>query len=392
MTTTFPLPTLGATIDSTGVHSPTYSDIYQSLIASYQGIYGSDIYVPADSQDGQALAVHAKAIYDTNQNIIAVYNSWSPSTAQGAALSSVVKINGIKRNSYSYSTVDLLIVGQAGAKISSGVAFDGTYKWSLPTNVIIPVGGSITVSAACQTAGAISAVANSINRIYTPTFGWQSVNNPLAAVPGAPVEDDPTLRARQTVSTAIPSRTVIDGITGAILNITGVTACVAHENDTKTTDSSGVPGNSIAMIVNGGDPIAIATVISNKKTPGSTTYGTTTEVVTNASGVPVTINFYRPTIVNVLVAITIKALTGYVSTTGTAVQAAIASYINSLGIGGGNGKNVSYDGVYSAAKSVTNGNTFSIQSLAITGGTPDLAILFNQLPSCTSSNVTLTVV
>lgn len=47
-----------------------------------------------------------------------VYNAFSPSTAQGAGLSSVVKINGIRRKTASYSTVDLRIVGQVGTIVT----------------------------------------------------------------------------------------------------------------------------------------------------------------------------------------------------------------------------------------------------------------------------------
>jgi len=392
MATTYPLGTLACTIDANGISCPSYNDIYQSLIAHMQAIYGSDIYVAADSQDGQMLAVVAQAIYDSNMAAVDAYNSFSPQTAQGAALSSRVKVNGLQRNSSGFSTVDLDIVGQAGTLITNGIASDGTYQWALPASVTIPTGGSITVQATCTTAGAVNAVAGSITQISTPTRGWQSVNNASAAVPGAAVEDDATLRARQAVSTALPSQTVLDGLVGAVSNVTGVTALKAYENDTDTTDANGIPPHSVSLVIEGGDPVVVATTIANKKTPGAGTYGTTSEIVTGVSGVPTAIKFYRPSALAVTVSMTIKALTGYVATTGDAAIQAIVDYVNGLGIGGGNGDAVEYDAMLAAAKSVNFSDTFNIQSLSITGGSPDLAVAFNELPGMATTDVSLTTV
>jgi uncharacterized phage protein gp47/JayE len=111
-----------------------------------------------------------------------------------------------------------------------------------------------------------------INQIATPARGWQSVTNPADAAEGAPVEKDPVLRQRQTVSTALPSLTVLDGIIGAVANVPGVTRYVAYENDTSAADANGIPSHSISLVVEGGDATAIANAIAAKKTPGSGTY------------------------------------------------------------------------------------------------------------------------
>jgi hypothetical protein len=83
--TTYPLPTLAATVTDAGISAPPYADILLSLQASYRSIFGSDIYIDADSQDGQWLAIIAAAVNDCNAATIAAYNSRSPATAQGAA-------------------------------------------------------------------------------------------------------------------------------------------------------------------------------------------------------------------------------------------------------------------------------------------------------------------
>ena len=97
MATTYPLPTLACTISAAGISAPQYSDILASLQASAQLIFGSDVYLQPDSQDGQLLAVFAQAMYDANMATIAAYNSFSPATAVGVGLSNAVRINNIKR-------------------------------------------------------------------------------------------------------------------------------------------------------------------------------------------------------------------------------------------------------------------------------------------------------
>lgn len=389
---TYPLATLAAQVTSTGISAPSYNDILSSLTASFQGIYGSDAYLAPDSQDGQLLAVVAQAIYDCNQTAIAVYNQFSPQTAQGAGLSSVVKINGLNRLVPTNSTAVGNVVGTAGTTITNGVVKDiNGNLWNLPASVTIPTGGSIAVTVTAQSAGAINAAIGDINTINTPTRGWQSFSNTSAATPGNPTESDATLRARQTVSTALPSQAIVDGIAAALGNVTGIEQYRVYENPTSTTDSNGAPAHCIYPVVYGGNVTDIAAAINVKKPPGTVTYGTTSVSVTNATGLPVSINFYEATVVTVPVAITIKALTGYVSTTGDAIIAAIVAYINALGIGGGLSNSVEQTGIIAAAKNIAFGTTFNITSVAITGGSPDLAIAFNDLPMCATANVTLTV-
>src|SRR5688572_6254967 len=99
-----PLATLAATIAADGISAPTYEQILASLQESMRTVFGPDIYIEADSQDGQFLAILAQMIHDGNQADIATFNAFSPTYAQGIGLSSVVKINGIRRRASSFST------------------------------------------------------------------------------------------------------------------------------------------------------------------------------------------------------------------------------------------------------------------------------------------------
>lgn len=321
-------------VDATGLHTPDYPTTLAYYTAATQAIFGSDIYLGPDSQDGQYISIFALSAFDCCQVAQAVYNSYSPLTAVGQALSTQVKINGIARDVATYSSVDLYLVGQVGTTITNGIALDTlNQQWLLPATVIIPLSGDVTVTATAQNAGAVTAAPNTVTTIFTPTLGWQTVNNPAASVAGAPVETDAELRIRQTLSVAQPALTVFESTVGFVASVPGVTRFQGYENDTNVTDANGIPPHSIAIVAEGGDSVAIAQAIWDKKTPGTGTYGTTSETIYDIYGIPDVINFFRPTVATIGVQINITPLAGFASTTVALIQASVASYINSLPIG-----------------------------------------------------------
>lgn len=380
----YPLPTLAAQITAAGVSAPSYADILASLQASYQAIFGSDVNLDPSTQDGQWLAVLAQGYHDCNSAVIAAYNQFSPATAVGAGLSSVVKTNGIAREAATNSTADLTITGTVGTVITNGVVGDTNgNQWALPASVTIPSSGSIIVTATCETAGAVSASAGTITNILNPTLGWQSATNAANATVGVAAETDSALRQRQGKSTSLPAQTPLDAIVAAVANVTGVTRYAPYENDSAATDSNGLPPHSISLVVEGGDTTAIATAIGSK-TLGCATYGTTSTQILDPKGVPKTVNFYRPTEMRLIVNLTLTPLTGYVSTTKPLIAEAIAAWVNGLSIGYGGG--IAINDLMAVAKlPAPLGLTYKIEPGALQicwfGGTPaaaDLALTFNE--------------
>ncbi|WP_272693726.1 baseplate J/gp47 family protein [Providencia sp. PROV039] len=325
---------LAPVITEKGITSPDYPTILQRLQELFRQIYGNDVYLEPDSKDGQMLAIYALAIQDANNAAVTAYNSFSPSTSTGQALSNNVAINGLSRNPQSNSTVDVLITGQVGTVISNGTVKDVSGNiWSLPESVVIGTHGDVTVTAISQKAGAIIALPGEVNQIGTPTRGWQSVTNIATATPGRKVETDGDLRIRRSKSVALPSRTVLDGVIGSVSQIVGVARLAAFENDTSLTDSRGISPHSIALIVDGGDARTIAEVIALKKTPGTGTFGNIETIVTNHYGVTLPIHFSRPESVPIFVKITLEAFEGYTTLVGDKIKKAVAEYLNNLEIG-----------------------------------------------------------
>lgn len=393
------LDTLGlsATVTAEGISAPDYQTVLDTITGYFQQIYGSDAYLDPDSKDGQMVALVALAIHDANNTAISVYRSFSPATALGDALTSNVKINGITRRAATNSTVDLLLTGTVGTTITNGSVRDtNSVVWNLPATVVIGTDGTVVATATCANSGAVAAVAGSVNGINTPTRGWASVTNPLAATVGVAAETDAELRVRQSQSVALASLTPFDAVDGAIANVEGVTRHKLFENDQEVTDSNGLPPHSISAIVEGGDATEIANTIRSVKGQGVSTYGTTSVIVTDKYGNPYTIRFSRPIDVPVYVSITLKALTGYSSEVGDEIKAAVASYINSLAIG----DSVLLSRVYSPANLgvVSGGNAryYDIMELLIGRSADDVAaanlvVAYDESASCSVDNIALVV-
>lgn len=378
-------------IDATGPHIPTFDDIMNGLyIPGYQAIFGSDVYVGNDAQDVQQMGMYALALSQGLQAAQQFILNFSPATAFGAGLSSVVKINGISRDVPTSSTAVLSCVGQSGTVISNGGVRDAAGNlWNLPASVTIPLTGTVDATATCSVPGAVQASAHTINQIASPQLGWQSADNGADAAIGAPVQSDGDLRIRQGYSVSTPAQSIAEGIRGGILSLPGVAQCFIYVNETAVTDANGVTAHTVAPIVSGGDSMAIANQIYLRLTPGITSAGTVTETITDTVGTMHDVRFSPPTAVPMAVAITIKALPGYLSSTATAVAQAVSDYINALDIG----QNVSFGRLYTPANSIN--ATYSVESVMIARtGSPaaaDVTIGYNEEATCVVGSVAMTV-
>ena len=390
-------------IDATGIHVPEYTDIRDHLLSGYKRIMGTDengedIYLGEDTQDYQIISVLALAYNDAMAVLVDSYNSRSPDYAYGASLDYILPVNGIKRNLATNSKVQLFITGQAGAVLPANLQAkdQNGYVWRIPASFTIGGDGTISVSAICTTAGAIQADAGTINLINTPTAYWYSVTNPLPATPGQALESDAEARSRRAKSIGLPSRSILDGLTAALRNVAGIGRLKVFENKNSTTDSNGIPAHSICVIAEGGTDEDVASTILLKKAPGPGTYGDQEVMVPDAYGDMKAIHFYRPLTATIYPSITVKALSGWDETMIGAIKSKLASYAESVDIGGVYNISYLWSLAFSASTSVI--PAFSVQSVTakkgVSGssstGTIDLA--FNEAASCVSENVTVTVI
>lgn len=382
-------------IDASGLHIPTYNDILNQMLADARNIFGSDVYLENDSQDYQLISSMAIITFDSLQAVQHTYNARSPVTAVGSALDTVVKINGLQRKPASQSICQVQLSGVVGTVINSGVIKDSSgYLWDLPS-VVTLASNPFSSYAVCETPGNIQAAIGDLSIIQTPTYGWTGVTNAVIAEAGKAVETDAQLRARQAISTASPSQTILDGLNAGIGSVSGASRWSVYENDTNVPDVYGPddPGHSITCVVEGGTNDDVAEQIYARKGIGCYTNGTTLVEITDAYNRTIPIRFFRPTEIAIDVALTITGHAGYSTTVANAIKAAVVDYLNSLDIG----TDLAISAVQYAAMSVNTNLArpiFSINAITIckhggTPGTSDIVIDFNEVTTGSIANVTI---
>lgn len=158
--------------------------------------------------------------------------------------------------------------------------------------------------------GAIGVATGSLNEIATPVSGWDTVYNRLAGVAGARQEADPALRARRESELSTAGNTTVDAIRANILRVNAGSEDPAHEpptsckvfyNDTDFTDSNGVPPHSVEVLVQDGTTADIAQAIWDSVGAGTRTYGTRSDTVVDSEGQNQTVNWTRPSEIQIWV-------------------------------------------------------------------------------------------
>ena len=388
-------------VDSKGLHIPTYNDILEKLVASMKQIYGDDIYLDNSSPDYQLLSIFALVQADTMQTMAYAYNARSPETAIGASLDSVVKLNGIKRKAASQSTCQVKITGTPFTQILNGAVKDRAgLIWDLPSNVVIDSSGVTYTVVTCRKAGAVSALAGDITQIETPTYGWISVENEVAAVLGNAEETDAQLRERQTISTANPSQTMLAGTKGAIAALKNVSRYAVYENDTNvesvTEDNPhGLPAHSVTCVVEGGTDEDVAEAIFLNKGIGCYTHGDVVVEYTDQNDYINRIRFFRPDYKDVFVKVVIKKYTGYISSMTTKVREAVYEYLAALTIGSDVSASVLSNIIAACNPSLTK-PIFGIKELKIglskdALAAQDITIGFKEIPNPAFANIEVTL-
>lgn len=388
-------------VDSTGLHIPTYNDILEDMIAAMKQIYGDDIYLDNSSPDYQLLSIFALKQSDTLQALAYAYNARSPETAIGTSLDSVVKLNGIKRKAASQSTCQVNITGTPFTQIVDGAVRDRAgLTWDLPSSVVIDSSGTTYTVATCRTAGAVSALAGDISQIETPTYGWVSVTNEVAAVLGNAQETDAQLRERQTISTANPSQTMLDGTKGAIAALKNVSRYAVYENDTNVssvTDDNpyGLPAHSVTCVVEGGTDEDVAEAIFLHKGIGCYTNGDVVVEYTDQNDYINRVRFFRPVYKDIFVKVVIKKYTGYISTMTVKVREAVYNYLSALTIGSDVSASVLSNIITDCNPSLTK-PIFGIKELKLglsksSMAAQDIDIGFKEIPNPAYANIEVTL-
>jgi uncharacterized phage protein gp47/JayE len=379
-------------IDETGFHRTRLDEQVADLEVKARGIFGEEINLDPDSIDGQTIGILAAKFDELEQLAEDVYHSFNPQSATGHALSRLVQLNGIRRTAGRHSTDIVTAFGQKDTHIKAKSLIKSATSdvWETLQDATIPAAGEIDIPVRAQEIGAIAAPAGSINKIDSPTYGWQSVTNRKDADIGRDEESTGALRTRRRASTATPAQAVIDAIIGALLNIPEVRDADCFENDQDFPDARGQAPHSIYCVVDGGDETDIGQAIWRRKTGGTTTLGNIDTTVKDIKRNPHIIKFSRPAEVEIWISMIISPRIGYPTDAPDRIVSEILTW-------GATEQEIGEEVIYSRVFDPINKTQgFSVDSLAIGKsegmlGTENITVPFDGVARFDSARISILV-
>jgi uncharacterized phage protein gp47/JayE len=366
------------------------------LKALYRSIFGENIDLSADTQDGQLIGAWAETLSNqdmTNELLSMIIN---PNAAEKNWLSTLVKLNGIQRQGAASSTVELTFTGSNGVIIPSGTQVEETtngekFATNQPAEII---GGTATVSATALNKGPIVALSGTLTELVSQVSGIISVTNANDATLGRLEESDGSLRLRRFRSVALASTSLTDSVLAAIANLEGVINARVYENKTNATDSNGITAHSIAAVVVGGNDTEIAQTILQKMSLGGT-FGSTTVAVEDGQGNAIDINFSRPTDVDIYIEMDVRKFSSFPDGGDDLIKAAIIDYMeNNADTRLKIGDDVVYSSLFCPIMSVggLSVTDLTIGTTASPTGKVDIPIGFDEIAEFDTSRITITTV
>lgn len=400
---TVPVPTFGPN----GFILPLESDILSAVQADIAAVFGGGLNPALDTPQGQLASSFAAIIADCYSQFVALANGVDPSYASGRMQDAIGRIYFIERILPTATVAQCNCVGLSGVVIPVGAlaqATDGNI-YSCTTGGTIPISGTISLPFTCVNTGPIACPATSLSQIYQTIPGWDSISNPADGILGSVVESRVDFETRRKQSVAINANGTLSAILANVLQVPGVVDAYATENPTGSAVTIGgvsIAANSMYVAVSGGNSLAVATAIWQRKAPGCGYVGNTTVTVTDTnSGYAIpqptySVTFQVPTATPIFFLVKIANTASVPSNAATLIQNVI---INAFAGGDGGPRARIGSAIYASrfyAGIASLGSWASIISIKIgltsTPASDNLQMNINQVPVTSAADIQLTLV
>jgi len=321
-------------IVETGVIVPDTSDTRAEVESTYKGIFGDDFITDPSTPEGALITADTIGFNSVAINNATLANQINPNLGGGVFLDGVMALSDLERGAGTPSLVELDLTGVASTPIPAGSiaqTADGVQFASIDA-IVIGSGGTVSGQFQSVEVGPIGAAPNTITNIVSGIIGWETVNNPAAAIPGQTQQSDPSARTFRRQAIALQGQNTAAAVYSNARAVQGVTSVAYLENDSnasETIEGIVLAPNSVWVAVQGGADQDVAEALYKSKTPGAAWNGSTTVQVTDASSQQTqNVSFQRPTEVQIYVRVTAR-LIGATGTDPTQdIKTAIVDYAN----------------------------------------------------------------
>lgn len=389
-------------VTKNGVIVPDTADVKEQVENEFKSALGDNLSLEESTPQGRLIETETLSRKAVLENNAYMANQLNPNTSTGIFLDAACALVGVVRKSATHTEVLATVTGVAGtvipagsqAKTSAGDLFE------LVDEYTIPAGGTGTTYFQSVNEGPVACATGTLTQIVTAVFGWETINNPVAAVIGVNAESDSALRLRRTTS-IYKGTSLLKSIESAVLQVDGVLSVFAAENETngtKTIDGKNLVAHSLWVVVDGGTNQDVATAIWEHKSLGCAYNGAQEVTVYGPYHVPYTVKFDRPTYQPFTIDVTVTSpLTIDATEVEAEVKAALAAWANGEipGVDGlGLGVDVSPFEAASAITARIPGLFVNNVEVAFSGdepGTSSLDIKVYEKATLSASDITVTV-
>lgn len=389
-------------IENTGIITADTSDFLTQVQGEFQASFGADIALTPDTPQGKLITAETTSRTRVAQMMAMLANMINPNQSGGVFLDAICAFLGLERDGATFTIVPgVSVAGAPNQVIGAGLmqAVGNTTRATFVNTQAIQFAtdGTATVDFQCQTAGPITCPIGDLS-IATQVLGWETIDNTAAGVPGNNGQSDNSLRALRNNTLALQGISTVEAQVSGLYAVPGVLSLQYRENIASTTqviDGISMVAHSVWACVDGGTDIDVATSLLDNKTDGAAWNGVqSVPVLEPFSGQTYTVLFDRPTVLAVLVRVTMRQGSSTANLP-TAVPQAVVDYAGGVVNGDPGftvGTQVSPFDIAGAISAELPGAFVSKVEVAFAGGSPvyqttELAIAINQKASVTLSTV-----
>lgn len=276
-------------LNDNGLTVKTANEIREDLVNGFKEVYGSDINLDSNTQDGQIIDIFTQINTDMRELAMGVYNSMNPDLVRGKLQDVRFRINNLFRKQGSFTEIPITLKLTETVTLNGldanyydidasayGFTDDSGNVYYLIDTVTLEPGEHIKLFRAKEQGDINPAIRTVVNPL-TIIKGVQSGSNESGAVTIGTIEEtDEEFAERRQHSLEISAQNSCDALQSQLLDIDGVTQAFVYEHDYVNyptgIDEDGIPLHYIWVIVEGGANSDIAETIY-KNTCGVGTIG-----------------------------------------------------------------------------------------------------------------------
>lgn len=265
-------------VTENGIVVKTATELETELVEGFKEIYGKDINLDSNTQDGQRIGLLVQMGADLRELAKEVYNCGNPDYCRGPVQDVRFKINNITRKGGTFTIVPITIKVKSTVTLNGldanynnvnatayGASDNSGNQYFLIDTVTLEK-GEHTLPFRAQKIGLVQPVIGTIvNQITIKTEVESVINNSAPTSYGVTQESDESFALRREKSPENRSQNGIDAMRSQLLELDGVTEAYVYahdyENHPDEPDADGIKPHYIWAIVEGGANSEIATVI-----------------------------------------------------------------------------------------------------------------------------------